>query len=110
MRSWFGARAQIRVSRLHHQRLPVVAMGRRCDIQEGTLSDLKKRLLFDFLDLRDCYVEVEGRNVSSDEEARSFSEALDACLGNWQRRLSCIEEVRQDFRQRAESGLRELFL
>jgi hypothetical protein len=90
--------------------VPVLGVGKKCNAQTDTLSDLKKKILFESLGLDHFYVELAGPDLDTDIAAAQFDQSLTNCLMGFGKHRKFIEGKRSDFRNRLSDGLRELIL
>ncbi|MBD3822493.1 MAG: polysaccharide pyruvyl transferase family protein [Thiotrichales bacterium] len=90
--------------------VPVLGLGKISHAQIGTLSDLKKKILFCALGLDDFYLELTGPELDSELVNEKFSHALANCLSGFEHHRETVMTKRADFRSRLSVVLSELML
>jgi len=90
--------------------VPVLGLGMMCSTQTDTLSDLKKKLLFETLDLSNFYVELSGPYLNTDTAVEKFDQIITECITGFEKYREGLEEKRNDFRNRLTAELCELML
>lgn len=87
--------------------IPVLGMGLDSQKQSNTLSDLKKSILFQSLDLSEYYITLSDAGLTDAMDQGLFSETVLLCLDNFNTQAEQIRLRKLLFRENLEKVIRE---